>query len=355
MTPSAKTRRFTSAVAEPGPRGREFGAVHAREVAATVADYRHLFASSGTDADLDVLGGQALDRIDDWAPELGAEIRGIAAGARLPVTHIAAINARTEILARLGHHGLGECSTVVALRGAEDEPAAMQNWDWYTFMAGNWLEWTIPHPDGRRVTTVTEYGIVGKIGVNERGVGILFNILHHRDDGAGIGVPVHIVARRILDTAGHVDAAWETCSSAHVSASTAITLVSGRSAGKAAISVELWPGGPGAAHPTQDGLLLRTNHFLTDPARLGDTAPAEGSDTLDRYDELRRRLGGRGEDLTPAEATAALTDHTSGVCCHPDPDDPTELQYATLATVRLDLAGSTLAALVGPPCQTPTT
>ncbi len=174
----------------------------------------------------------------------------------------------------------------------------MQNWDWYAAMADNWLQWTIPHPDGRMVTTVTEYGVVGKIGINGRGLGTMFNILHHRDDGIGaVGVPVHVVARRILDTATDVADALRICESAHatgLSASTSITIVDRRTA----VMAELWPGGVGRVDPDRDGLLMRTNHFLSSPACAGDTGPDSDSDTLQRYAYLRDRLGGRAESST---------------------------------------------------------
>ncbi len=64
----------------------------------------------------------------------------------------------------------------------------------------------IEHPDGQVVRTLTEYGIVGKLGVSRRGLGLLLNILHHEGDGRGIGVPVHVVARRVLDEARDLDA-----------------------------------------------------------------------------------------------------------------------------------------------------
>ncbi len=342
-------RRFVSTVAKPAARGREFGAVHSRELAATVDGYRALFGASETD--LATLGGEALDRIDRWAPELAEEIRGIADGAGLPVHEVAALNARTEILAALGRVAVGECSTVVALGGADDEPVAMQNWDWYIGMDGNWLEWTIPHPDGRRVTTFTEYGILGKIGVNDRGVGVLFNMLHHDDDGASVGVPVHIVARRILDDAHDIQAAKEICASARVSASTAVTVVSGRSAGRAAATMELWPDGPGEVPPDADGLLLHTNHFLSEPARFGDAGLYEGTTTEERLEYLHSRLDGRGADLTEGEALAALSSHTAGVCCHPNPALIDEPPHATLASIRIDLAGSTLDISAGRPCE----
>lgn len=330
------TRTFTSSPLEPGARGHEFGRALAGPVRSTVDAYLALFAERGGPADrVESLGLAALDRIGAWAPDLAEEIVGIAAGAAVPVARLAAVNARTEVLAQLGAPGRGECSTVVS--GA----VAMQNWDWYVSMAGNWLAWTIPHPDGRLVTTVTEYGLVGKIGVNGHGVGTLFNILHHRLDGTGMGVPVHVVARRILDTASSVPDGLALCASAAAlgfSASTSITIVD--SAG--AVAAELWPGGVGQVR-AGDGPLMRTNHFLSAPAREGDTWTEHGQDTHLRLAELRRRLSG---PVTAQEALDALTDHDSGLCCHPGPDEV----HATLATVTLDVAAGTLRVTEGQPC-----
>jgi isopenicillin-N N-acyltransferase-like protein len=346
------TRTFTSAVAEPTARGYEFGAVHAREVANTVAAYRRLFAGLyAADVDLGSVGARALGRIDAWAPELGEEVRGIASGAGIPVEHIAAINARTEIIAMLRRDlrvPVRECSAVVAVPRSDGVAVAAQNWDWYTDFADNWLEWTIPHADGRRVSTLTEYGIVGKIGVNDAGLGVLFTMLHHRDDGDDIGVPVHVVARRVLDRARAVGEGRAICASAATSASTSVTMV----AGGEAVSAELWPGGPGFAPPDAHGVLVRTNHFLTDPARDGDEVPGEAPGTLTRYDTLRRMIsGGAGPGVTPDDVVAALCDHTGGVCSHPLAEEPADLRHGTLATVVLDLAAARLVTTVGPPCR----
>jgi isopenicillin-N N-acyltransferase-like protein len=350
-------RQFTSTVAGPLERGLEFGGVHSGEIATTIAAYRRLFAVYQVPVDLDGWGARSLSRIEAWAPDLAEEIRGMAEGSGVPVQHIAAVNARTEILAILRATAIAdygalpwrltapdECSSVVAI-GAAD-PFAVQNWDWYAAMADNWLEWTIPHPDGRRVATLTEYGMVGKIGMNDRGVGVLLNMLRHAEDGGDIGVPVHVVSRRILDTATDVPGGLAICGSAAVSASTSLTLASARSA----VSVELWPSGPGHVLPAEDGLLLRTNHFLTDAARPGDTTPGTESDTLDRYGELHDQLADRGRELTAAAVIDLLGSHEGSLCCHPEPDDIVELQHATLANVRLDLAARTLATHAGTPC-----
>jgi len=344
-------RRFTSTVAGPAARGEEFGAHHATEVASTVDAYRRVLAPAGP---IDVLGTAALNRIEEFSPALAEEVRGIAGGAGVPASHLAAVNARTEILAiaarSMGTAAPSECSAVVCLGDDDDEPVAAQTWDWYPELADNWLEWTIPHPDGRRVVTVTEHGIVGKIGINGYGVGLLLNILHHRTDGAGVGVPVHVVARHILDAAQTVHSGLTTAASARVSASSTITLVGSRKAGKTAVSTELWPDGPGHALPTPDGLLVHTNHFLSDPARLGDLKPVTAPDTLVRYEVLRRRLHRYGGRADADQVLAAMADHTGGVCCHPDPlatDGPT---YATLATIRLDFAAGAVVTHAGGPC-----
>ena len=181
-------------------------------------------------------------------------------------------------------------------------------------------------------------------------MGLLFNILHHRADGAEMGVPVHVVARHILDTAPNVHSGLEVAASARVSASTAITLVGARRAGKTAISTELWPGGPGHVLPTPDGLLVHTNHFLSEPARLGDLKPVEAPDTLVRYEVLRRRLHRYAGGADVDQILAVMADHTGGLCCHPDPGAAPGPSYATLATVRLDLAASTVVTHAGGPC-----
>jgi isopenicillin-N N-acyltransferase-like protein len=348
-------RRFTSSEVGPVERGEEFGSAHADRIKSTVDTYRRILAPAGP---VDEMGADALRRIQEFSADLAAEIRGMAGGAGVPANLLAAVNARTEILAIAGRAtGMAppsECSAVVSLGEDEAEPVAVQTWDWYPELADDWLEWTIPHPDGRRVVTVTEYGIVGKIGTNDCGVGVLLNILHHRADGAGVGVPVHAVARHILDVAPNVHSGLTVAASARVSASSTVTVVGGHRAGKTAVSAELWPGGPGYALPDPDGLLVHTNHFLSDPARLGDLKLVEAPDTLVRYEVLRRRLH-RYAGRAPAEAVfEVMADHTGGVCCHPDPnaEGPT---YATLATVQLDLAAGTVVTHAGGPCSLRTT
>ncbi|WEK33205.1 MAG: C45 family autoproteolytic acyltransferase/hydrolase [Candidatus Pseudomonas phytovorans] len=344
---------FRSQVCTPFNRGREFGEVFAGKVRQAVSTYEALFARvAKRPYDLHALGSQALAAIAAFAAPLHEEILGIAAGAGLAPEQVGAINARTEILAYLGVQLRGECSTVV-LADPFGAPVTAQTWDWYAEFAGLWLVWEIPHADGRLTTTVTEYGIVGKPGVNDRGLGVHFNILHHQRDGEGIGLPVHVLSRWLLDSCADINHALQLCHAAPVSASSVLTLVAAEQGASAAVSVELHPGGPALVFPDAAGLLIHTNHFLADAVRPYDTEPAAYPDTLVRHDLLRRRLTGRRQ-LSERDLLGALNSHlgsTGALCCHPDPALPETGQYATLASICLDVPAGTLRALPGGPCR----
>lgn len=347
------TTVFRSTMTEPAARGREFGEAHATRIRTGVEQYRALFERVALRTfDMKALGAQALAQIAAFAPPLYAEILGMAEGARIDARLLGAINARTEILAYVGAALRGECSTVVRVDAHSAHPVAVQTWDWYTDFADQWLTWEIPHADGSMTTTVTEFGIVGKAGVNTRGIGVHFNILHHERDGREIGVPVHVASRWMLDSSSDINQALQLLARAPVSASSSLTVIASADNSSTAVSVELHPGGPGLVFPNADGLLVHTNHFVSSPARDGDTEPRQYPDTLVRYDLLTRRLSNRA-DLSAAHVLGAMNSHlgtTAAVCCHPDRTQPESGQYATLATIVIDVAHGTLDALRGGPC-----
>jgi len=347
-------RAFTSSVLEPGERGVEFGEHHTAEIIRTVAAYRRLFAARASRPfPVDAWAERAWDVIREQAPTYAPEIRGIADGAGVPVREIAMLNARTELLGVADPLGdVEECSTVVALPDG-GSPVAVQTWDWYDAMADDWLVWTIPHPDGHVVRTVTEYGILGKIGVSSHGVGVLFNMLRHRNDTLaeerGVGFPVHLLSRQILDTARSVEEAVAVVSTVRTSASTSLTIVDAATTA----SVELFPDGPGVLAP-EDGLLVRTNHFVSDAGRPGCLASTIGPGSELRRTTLLKALDGRVPQSSEA-VVDAMHDHAEvgGVCAHPDRSLDPVLQHATLATVSLDVTARDLHVTPGGPCARP--
>jgi isopenicillin-N N-acyltransferase-like protein len=347
-------RTHLSTPADPTQRGEEFGAAHPEQITMTLERYRELFAHlSGAPVDLHAAGTEALAAIEDFAPEAAAEIRGIAAGAGLPGTEVAALNARTEILARLGAAAAAECTTVVSIDERTGSVLSMQTWDWHDLFAESWFVWTIEHPDGNVVHTLTEFGILGKIGVNSRGVGTHLNILRHRRDGGPMGVPVHVLARTVLDRARDPGEAVAMIGGARTSASSVLTIVGDSPRGSTAICAEVASEGPRFVAPSERGLLLHTNHFLDPHLAAGDEAPRRGPDSYLRLEVLRRRLHAR-IPRDRDELRALLCDHSGGpasICCHADPAGELGQRWTTLATVSLDVRGGELWVRPAGPCD----
>ncbi|WP_113698677.1 C45 family autoproteolytic acyltransferase/hydolase [Nonomuraea lactucae] len=266
-------------------------------------------------------------------------------GAGLRAWQIGALNARTEILAASAvRNGASvsraECSTAVHLPHDGTAPHTIQTWDWHDHLRDVRLVWAYQPRPGHQVRTFTELGVLAKIGLNSRGIGVHFNILEHDSDTDEIGVPVHLVARRILDEAGAVDEARDIAASAHTSASTAITVVGFDQGHAQAVCLELSPSGLGEVRPEGDGTLVHTNHFLDPDLARGDRVFNE-ADSHDRLAALsERRVALRSADLT--DRAAALSSHApdgAALCAHPAEGAPMTSRWETLMTISLDLEG----------------
>ncbi|MEY9845424.1 C45 family autoproteolytic acyltransferase/hydolase [Streptacidiphilus sp. MAP5-3] len=354
---------FRSPASAPGQRGLLLGRAFPDRIRRTADFYDELFRATGAGAqDVASAAAAAFGHIAALAPELAEEIDGIARGAELPLHRVAALNARTEILGRFGRQH-PECSTVVHVPADGRPPVTLQTWDWHDGMRDGWFVWHIEHPDGRVVKTVTEYGIVGKIGVNAAGpaprqaLGLHFNILGHASDAAAslsdrAWLPVHVLARHVLDRCTDVDTAVELATTTPVAASSSLTLA-GFAVGRArATTVELSPAGPALLQPEADGYLLRTNHFVDARLSTGEAMATEDPDTLNRLAALRTGTAGRPKP-DRSELLDALTFHLdegAALCCHAAPDAPLGQRWESLATVSLDLPDGRLAVHAGGPC-----
>ncbi|MGF9662065.1 C45 family peptidase [Arthrobacter crystallopoietes] len=284
-----------------------------------------------------------------WAPGLAAETEAIAAAAHVELWKLAAVGARTEVLAAAPPRSEGECSTAV-FTGVGRAPETMQTWDWHAFLVPDGLLVSLVSEEGRRVKMFTEFGTAAKIGVNDAGLGLHFNILAHTGDSDHGGVPVHAIARRILNEATSLEEAEKIAASAAVSASTCLTVFELHEGSSRAASLELSPSGMGIVRPGEDGWLFHTNHFLDPELCRGDTMPAD-STTAERYqhlDAIRGSLAGLGP-LDRARAACGGEGAKAAICMTPDTGKPLIDQWCTLLTVCVDVENFALVYYPGRP------
>lgn len=176
----------------------EIGLAHgqqlAAEIASTIAIYRNSF-NLPEDRIVSEAAGFS-ERIAACAPALGEEIDAIARGANQPAHWIYALNARSELMAA----SVGECTAVFF----PESGVIGQTWDWMEQLEPLFAVLTIQSDAEHKLITVTEPGIVGKIGLSSAGIGVCLNFM-----GAAArqtGVPIHIVLREMMAASSLVEA-----------------------------------------------------------------------------------------------------------------------------------------------------
>lgn len=346
-----KLHHLTTQTTDPAERGRAIGRIYGGFVRQSSERYLEHFAVLGVPA------GQVRDIVDRsraaliaWYPSLVVESDATAAAAGIEPWRAFAVGARTEVLAVAPSAGEGECSTAVRVPGAGSAPETIQTRDWHEELATDGLLHRLSVESGREVKLFTEFGTAAKIGVNDAGLGVHFNILSHRSDSDAGGVPVHAVARRVLEEATTLEEALVIAASAEVSASTVLTVAAFDDGIAEAASLELSPAGMAVVKPAADGWLVHTNHFLAPRLAADDTMRAE-STTRERYAHTAA-LGTAMAGLGAIERAAAFcgSDGASApICMRPDATKPVHEQWGTLLTVALDLPGFALDVHAGTP------
>ncbi len=336
---------YRSPSPDPASRGNAYGAAWSEQIRTAVEEYRRYFSTWGITAEaVRAASESAGEQVRGTTPDLAEEIEAVAAGSGVPWWQLMMLNARTEILALATP--AEECSAAVYWP-AGGVPHTLQTWDWRPGVAEAALVWSIPgeHTD---VVTFAEFGQVGKIGVNSHGLGLHFNILSHRSDATAPGLPVHVAARHILNTATTVAEAIDVARSLTVGASSVFTLAS-RSGDLRAACVEVTPVGIGVIEGRPGAALSHTNHFLDPDLAAGAKPAVPGSTSPARLEFLHSNA----EALAIVDPLRRITALTSGaqvpICVRRDPAVPARQDSETKATIALDLQEAALGAHPGGP------
>ncbi len=369
-------------------RGRQYGAQARDRVRRSVSAYERVFQHyAGWDWGVVRREAARFEApIAEFGPGYLAEMRGIADGAGLDLVDVLAINVRTEVMfaARAreaasqaapagsipgfipvagmdpGIHprsGPHECSAfaVTPPPGQPGPTLAGQNWDWLPHSAETVVVLEVQRDDGPDFVTVVEAGLLAKTGMNSSGLGLVTNAMVTAGDVGAAGLPYHLLLRAILD-AENVSDAIATLQAGVRSSSANYLIAHGDGI---AVDVEAAPGDfsrlyfvfPGS----RDGVLLHTNHFLSQRFDGQDVSVWAMPDSPVRLQRLRAGVGASA-DYSLARFRALLSDHAnypSGVCCHPDARaDPMD-QGMTVTSVLMDLNARQMLVADGNPCTAP--
>lgn len=370
--PAAEVRpeSFTVRASDHLRRGAQRGRELRTGIESAIAGYRRYFEFlSIAEADVRAAAASSHARLKAWSPEAAEEVAAVAEGAKIPVAELMEVIARTEIMT-LAPASATECSTVSFTRPGGS--LAAQDWDWAADFSTLWHINDVGAVPGQlRHVGIAEYGMLGKIGLNEAGVGVLLNILKHEGDGPG-GVPIHMILERVLSTARTLGEALEIIRSAPTTSSSIITVVTADEVVQVEIANaekrERRAGDSGTSSGSEagSGFLLHTNHFLHPELIPGGLELNATSTSRARQAHLERRLedrsngvgeSGRAGTSGGPESTADLIDIlTTGpgeapVSCTPEPGSAYGDRSATLVTVQIDPARKQIDLAPGSPAD----
>lgn len=334
---------------DPFERGSRLGRNVGERVAHTVNAYMKIFeefAGLGRE-NVFSLAERYMPVIARHTPYLLEEMRGIASGAGRDLREIVAINARTELM--YGGHKLSEC-TSIALSGQASADGGVylaQNWDWHFSLAGGLVLWAIQPSEGRQVLTLTEAGIVGKIGTNGS-LALCVNLLMSDGDSPEPALPMHIILRHVLDTTSRVDEAVVLL--ATLPRSTSCNHLLADRFGALA-SVEATPLGQHVLYP-EDGWLTHTNHCQGPELMEYDSNVRTSPETLARNERARALL--KHGPVDQAGLRVLLSDHATApgsICLHVRPEAPFAEQQESVASIIFHVGQGIVDIADGPPCE----
>lgn len=228
------------------------------------------------------------DSLQRLAPRYYEEIRGIADGAGVNVLDIIALNVRTEITFGLFTEDTkvpvqSDGCTAVACRDTDGNMLLAQNWDWQLDQGPNLFIYHVSQPGTGLpdLVTVTEAGVISKIGFNSKGVGVCLNALRARGVDPN-KLPIHIALRTCLESESMEKAVSAlksvgTAGSGHILISGPHGAIGLECTSTSIKDIELGPSG-----------IVHTNHFIHDDFVTGE--PAWLPDSNDRFERMKHLL-----------------------------------------------------------------
>lgn len=227
-------------------RGRQHGTLLKERIHRTVEFYQQQFQLP--EHQILSVAEQFRKSTEAFREDLSVEIDALARAAAIDPLWIYALNGRTELL----NINPMECTTLVFKK----QRLMGQNWDWHSEMEELAVILDIEKEDGHRILTMTEPGMIGKIGMNHCGVGVCLNFMSVENYQPS-GIPLHVILRSILDSKSVNEA--QALIGPHLRGKAGNIVISNGTGDV----VDLELGGDDYFSVPVDDLFVHTNHFLT--------------------------------------------------------------------------------------------
>lgn len=230
-----------------------------------------------------------------------------------------------------------------------------QNWDWKACTQRIAVILKEKQNEGPNIVQLVEAGIIGKIGYNSAGIGVLANVLI--SDSWRLGVPMQIILHKILNAEGWADAMLAVLAAKRSSAGNYLI---GYAGGEAlgdyvgeAVNIEAAPKDYNVIWP-DDGILTHANHFAVANPNIRDLMAPTHPWSLTHGYRVAKLIAKERVNISVAVIQRILRDHLDKpyfVCRHPDKRLDEKLWTQTNASIIMDFNEKTLHLAKGPPCE----
>ena len=258
----------------------------------------------------------------------------------MPYLSILAMNVRTEIAFGLARDG---CTAI--FWKTDTSSFLAQNWDWQEEQQENLINLSIKQEGKPAISMITEDGIIGKIGLNSRGVGVCLNAIK----APGVTyqrLPCHLALRTCLESTS-VGEAVRILGKAGIACACHILVADSDSAiGLECSHIDM------VELKMEKGILAHTNHYIKPHPGVEDLMALRDSPTrYKRIDQLVREQKNRlhnTEKLEPEDIRSLLKDEENfpTAICRSKTDDSS---IATLFNITMDLRNWRAEVVAGKP------
>lgn len=315
----------------PEERGKQYGLECKVRIKKSIKFYKEIFQNKGV-KNVTELGKYYGKKIQEFDEKYYVELKAIAKAAKVDVNWVFAINARTEILSYAN-----ECS---AIYNTYTNHLA-QTWDWGKKALDHVVVLDVTPINGCSYITVTEAGMLAKIGMNQLGLGVCLNALsiYEKLDG----VPIHIILRKILSCSSLEQAHKEIIGIPTKTAGNTLIAKGGYY-----LDVEFAGENKYLEKNMHETIYHHTNHYLM--ADITDKTLEKHKSSYSRYKRLKQLITNSNKEVN---VTKLLCDETGNQPILRElEDNPVFGDYGTVLAVLMDLNKKTFYVTDGYPGNT---